>query len=65
MSNENQNIGDLCRGINEFKSDYLRSNLMKDENDHHLADSHNVLNRWKNCFSHLSNVHMVSDARQI
>jgi hypothetical protein len=27
--------------------------------------SHNTLNRWKNYFSQLSNVHIVSDVRQI
>jgi hypothetical protein len=26
-----------------------------------LADSHNISNRWKNYFSQLLNVHMVSD----
>jgi hypothetical protein len=30
-----------------------------------LADSHNILNRWKNYFSQLLNVHNVSDVRQI
>jgi hypothetical protein len=30
-----------------------------------LADSHNILNRWKNYFSQLLNVHRVSDVRQI
>jgi hypothetical protein len=30
-----------------------------------LADSHNILNRWKNYFSRLQNVHRVSDVRQI
>jgi hypothetical protein len=29
-----------------------------------LADSHNILNRWKN-YSQLMNVHRVSDVRQI
>jgi hypothetical protein len=29
-----------------------------------LADSHNILNRWKNYFSQLLNVHNVSDFRQ-
>ncbi|PNF42964.1 hypothetical protein B7P43_G11334 [Cryptotermes secundus] len=27
------------------------SNLVKDENGDLLADSHNILNRWRNCFS--------------
>jgi hypothetical protein len=30
-----------------------------------LADSHNILNRRKNYFSQLSNVHNISDVRQI
>jgi hypothetical protein len=30
-----------------------------------LADSHNILNRWKNYFSQLLSVHRVSDVRQI
>jgi hypothetical protein len=30
-----------------------------------LADSHNILNRWKNYFSQLLNVHRVSDVRQM
>jgi hypothetical protein len=38
---------------------------VKDENDGLLADSHNILNRWKNYFSQLLNVHNVSDVRQI
>jgi hypothetical protein len=38
---------------------------VKDENGDLLADSHNVLNRWKNCFSQLLNVHRVADVRQI
>jgi hypothetical protein len=37
---------------------------VKDENDDLLADSHYILNRWKNYFSHLMNVHRVSDVRQ-
>jgi hypothetical protein len=38
---------------------------VKDEDDGLLADSHNILNRWKNYFSQLFNVHNVSDVRQI
>jgi hypothetical protein len=38
---------------------------MKDESGDLLADSHNILNRWKNYFSQLLNVHNVSDVRQI
>jgi hypothetical protein len=56
----------MYRGINEFKRGYqLRNNLVKDENGDLLADSHNILNRWKNYFSRLLNVHNVSDVRQM
>jgi hypothetical protein len=37
---------------------------VKDENSD-LDDSHNILNRWKNYFSQLLNVHNVSEVRQI
>jgi hypothetical protein len=61
-----KNIRDLYRGINEFKRGYQpRNNLVKDEKGDLLADSHNVLNRWKNYFFQLLNVHNVSDVRQI
>jgi hypothetical protein len=56
---------DLYRGINGFKRGYQqRNNLVKDENGDMLADSQNILNRWKNYFSQLLNVHNVSDVRQ-
>jgi hypothetical protein len=38
---------------------------VKDENGDLLADSHTILNRWKNCFCQLLNVYRVSDVRQI
>jgi hypothetical protein len=38
---------------------------VKDENGDLLADSHCILNRWKNYFSQLLNVYNVSDVRQI
>jgi hypothetical protein len=48
-NNKTKNIRDLYRGINEFKRSYQsRNNLVKDDNDDMLADSHNILNRWKN-----------------
>jgi hypothetical protein len=62
----NKNIRELYRGINDFKRGYQpRSNLVKDENDDLLANSHNILNMWKNYFSELLNVQRVSDVRQI
>jgi hypothetical protein len=61
-----QNIRDLYRGTNEFKMGYQpRSNLVQDENVELLADSHNILNCWKNYFSRLLNIHRVTDVRQI
>jgi hypothetical protein len=64
--NSKNNIRDLYREINDFKRGHQpRSNLVKDENGDLLAESHNILNRWKNYFSQLLNVHMVSDVRQI
>jgi hypothetical protein len=38
---------------------------VKDENGDLLADSHNILNRWKNYFSQLLKVHNVSNVRRI
>jgi hypothetical protein len=65
MNSKNKNIRDLYRGINEFKRSYQsRSSLMKDYNGDLLADSNNILNRCKNYFSKLLNVHNVSDVRQ-
>jgi hypothetical protein len=65
-NSKNKNIRDLDRGINEFKGGYQqRNNLVNDENCDLLADSHNILNRWKNYFSQLLNVHNVCDVRQI
>jgi hypothetical protein len=44
-NSKNRNMGDLYRGINEFKRGYQpRSNLVKGENGDLLADSHNILN---------------------
>jgi len=40
---------DLHTGINEFKKGYQpRTNIVKVENSDLLADSHNILSRWKN-----------------
>jgi hypothetical protein len=65
-NSKNKNIRDLYRGINEFKKGYQpRNNLAKEENGDLLEDSHNILNRLKNYFSQLLNVHNVSDVRQI
>jgi hypothetical protein len=59
-----KNIRDLYIEINEFKRGYKpRSNLVKDEIGD--LDSHNILKRWKNCFSQLFSMHKVSNVRQM
>jgi hypothetical protein len=66
MNSKEKNIRDLYRGMNDFKRGYQhRSNLVKDGNGDLLADSHSILNRWRNYFSQLLNVHHVSDVSQI
>ena len=46
------------RGINEFKKGYqLRCNIVKDEKGDLVADSHSIVDRWRNYFSQLFNVH--------
>jgi hypothetical protein len=65
-NSKNKNIRHLYTGINEFNMGYQpRNNLVKDENGDLLADSHYILNRWKNYFSQLLNVHNVSDLGQL
>jgi hypothetical protein len=65
-NSKSKNIRDLHRGINEFKRGYQpRINLLKDGNYVLIADSHYILNRWKNYFCQFLNVHNGSDIRQI
>jgi hypothetical protein len=57
---------EICRGINEFNKGYQpRINIIKDENANLLACPQNVLNRWKNFFNQMLNVHGVHDVRQM
>jgi hypothetical protein len=64
--NININFTDLYRGINEFKKGYQPEiNIIKDENGNLIADPQNVLNRWKNFFNQVPNVHGVHDVRQM
>jgi hypothetical protein len=64
QNSKNKSIRDLYRGISEFKNSYQpRNNLVKDETGDLLADSHNILNRWKNYFSQLLNVHSINGGK--
>jgi tRNA(Ile)-lysidine synthase TilS/MesJ len=66
LATNSKNNRGLYRGINAFKKRYPpRNTLLKDETGALLADFHSILNRWKNYFSQLLNVHNVSDVRQI
>jgi hypothetical protein len=65
-NNKNKSIRDLYRGINEFKKGYQpRLNIIKDENGNLLADPQSALNRWKNFFNQVLNVHGVHDIRHM
>ena len=60
-----QNIRDLYRGINDFKKGYQpRCNIVKDEKGDLVADSHSILDRWRNYFFQLFNMHGVKDVGQ-
>jgi hypothetical protein len=62
---KNKNIRYLYRGINEFKKRYQpRTNLVKDKRGNLVADPHKILNRWKNYFCQLLNVHGAGGVRQ-
>jgi len=55
----------LYRGISDLKKVYHpRTNIVKDWKGDLVADSHSILARWRNYFSHLLNVHGVNDVRQ-
>jgi hypothetical protein len=57
-NSKNKNIrGQYRGGIHEFK----KGHQPRSKNGGLLADSHNILNRWKNYFSQLLNAHRVSD----
>jgi hypothetical protein len=52
----------LYRGINDFEKGYQpRTRLVKDRIGYLLANSHNILKRWKVYFCQLLNVHGIND----
>jgi hypothetical protein len=56
----------IYKGINEFKKGYQpRNNITNDENPNLSTNPQNILNRWKNFFNQLLNVHAVHDVRQM
>jgi hypothetical protein len=55
----------LYRGINHFKKGYrTRTDIVKDEKDDLVTDSHSILVRQRNHFLQLLNAHGVNDVRQ-
>ena len=59
------NIRDLYSGINDMKKRYQpRTRIINDEKGDLVADSHSIMERWRNYFSQILNVHGVSDVRQ-
>jgi hypothetical protein len=61
----NKTVRDLYRAINAFKKGYQPgTNLVKDERGDLLADPHKILNRWKNYFCQLFNIHGAGGVRQ-
>jgi hypothetical protein len=64
-SSKNKNIRDLHRSMNEFKKGYQhRTNLTKNDKGDLLTDFHSILNRQKNYFCQLLNVHGVNIGRK-
>ena len=60
------NVRDLYRGINEFKNGYQpRTIIVKNDKGDLVADSHNILARWRNHLSQLLNIHGINDGGQI
>jgi hypothetical protein len=64
LNSKNKNIGDLYRGITEFKKCYQpKTNLVKGERGD-LADPQQILARWKNYICQLLNVQKAGGNRQ-
>jgi hypothetical protein len=60
LETNNKKIGHLYIGINEFQNGYkIRISIIKNESDIHLLDPQNVLNRCKNFFNQVLNVHGI------
>ena len=60
-----KHIRDLYRGISDFKKGHQsRNNIVKDEKDNLVTDSHSILARWRKHFSQLLNVNEVNNVRQ-
>jgi hypothetical protein len=64
-NNENTNIRDMYRGVNEFQKGYQpRTKLVKDEGCDLLSNPHKILSKWKNYFCQLLIIHGAGGVRQ-
>jgi len=60
------NVRDLCRDNNYFKTGYQPGTIMVgDEKGELVADTHSIMARYRNYFSQLLNVHEDNDVRQV
>jgi hypothetical protein len=60
-----KNIIELYRKIRDFKKGYQPgTNIVNDEKDDLVTDSHSILARWRDHFSQLFTVHGVNDVWQ-
>jgi len=60
-----KNIGNLFRGIIDFKKGYQpRTNIVKEEKGNLVADFYSILARWRKHFSQLFSEHGVNDVRK-
>jgi len=58
-------LSDLHKGISDFKKSYQPgTNIVKNEKDDMVTDSHSIFARWRNHFAQLMNVHGINDVRQ-
>ena len=59
-------ISGTCTGASsDLKKGYQpRTNMVKDMKSGLVIDSHRILSRWRNHFSHPFNVHVADDVRQ-
>jgi hypothetical protein len=61
---KNRNIRELYRGINEFTGcDQPIVTVTKDAKGHLLAETHSILNRWKNNFHQIFHMHGTNVGR--
>jgi hypothetical protein len=59
-----KNIRDLYRDISDFKKGYQpRNNIVRDKKGDLVTETHGIVARWRNHFSHLLKVQGLSEVR--